>query len=1752
MDIKNTVTLIAESSSVSVNELQAVLSFLKAPTSPKEQMGIKVVLPRFESLIPWFEAFEYNDFLPVEMQNTLKTICASKEVWLPKLESEHTHWSGIPNYQAGSIKYYPLYSVFTEYERSVEQELLVAPYLALFVIEFKEGLSSEGVKSSAGEYIRKLLNPDSIQGRQLQTLFNGSKPDLNNIDQIFSIAEKLKSLRWIGDGREKQKRNSGYIKKHSEHDKQLNHPHTLYDDNLKTKVKIVKRNPIWKDKNISLKGLAGEETGEIEEIVLSPPNADFDVDLLQRRLSLYSEMDHQHLLWRWQHLNPNEVLWLKLEIATLITNNELIGLLLGLSICTARSVSELMLIHVQFNQPPINNKADGRVWLAPSLGVWSHPAYAPPNAFIPDEEQQEILQDTNNTVVLTLPDIIKTACHRFITRQYDGLTLGVIFDLTPERAEQLVTEWCHGAREQSGFSRFTLARIKDWGIQHILGVTHDPALTAHLFWFDSGNSSSVYYANYSSNQLQEKYSDGMSIILGETAYLPHRSYFVGSQLSVMPDIVSLWVRNWKEELSQTRKLTGLERLISEHNHLTAYTVMMLMFTSGHRNVTDPFEDLTRYDEQTGTFVIADKMDGKSDNGRLVWLSDTAKMQIKAYVAHLRGLASRLLSYERLLSKRIEQLTNDDKPNLPLFFLLEKAVKEGITYPRPIQITPKVMTAQLKLPVPLNWARHFLSTHLRKNNVPAEYIHYQLDHLQRGQRFDGKYSVLSIDDIGEILQPELQRLSEQVGWTVITGLKSFPARKGRFKFDQHEWPMGSKVRAKNRAESKKRFKNRVDKIIERIELDTITEERLAKVETEIEDTFNSEAERLHAQRMIFDELKEHSYQTEILMRKKWSLSKPLPNDVSIFTLSHGQNLKQGRDIRQMIRDWAQSLSMSSDDNTHWLSLLLASAIFEGGLLQKTFQEQLIEKFDNHCYSLNDVLWLEFDDHSYKPAAIRRWLPDPLTSLILLATRKRIDRESEISLSKVKKIILKQLGVKSFAQLISIAHSLYIVELPAYLAHYADGRLQSASLPTNAWLRFISGRHFGSIEAAKTTEPSVQIRTVNDKPEQPQNKSLVINRNVSYLAGQAVRGQVRLLLNQAVDEPRHYPRQKIIESLSYILAENTIDMSIFLIALLEWTLLLLSKGRVKPILALSTIRGDYLSIGRHLYESAWNYSDFYELDEEDFIHIYCETLEFTTVENRPANAALLENLHQFLHEKYKVPLIDFNEVEPNRKGMSVRPNLLLENEYRQVCSQLPRGKRSAMMLAYRGRMRGKEVRQITIADIRLDGLSTISIRSTANRKIKTTAGIRQYSLYEGIDQNEIDDLNEMVELCKINGMTYLSDILADNYNQDLQQKIRCVIGDDSMVSYDMRHSAVTLSILKSTLPKISWPLGLAGNDDIPRSETIENTRQHYFGATHKTRRLLFQEALQTGHRSPSTTLSSYTHHLDWALHDALVQKQAISYKLLECLTGLAEVTFRKIRYQNDQHEYAQKIMSKILKSNEIEAPELAKELLTHNALSEYKPNIYPESLIMILECIRLSEDGVTTAVIAQKMELDEKVIITWLTRKPLIEALSGYRLDKLAKQDSWLSKKLASSLKLMEKKVCRGEDGNGVLTLLNYFARYFQAHLETIFFETEFQVETWVNSLRNVGIISSEITLIVPTNHPFHHEGEMLNIFLAKNDLSSVKFMHQGVNARSRLAVKIPGLGVGITSKSDVDERKSVQKDLNLLLFIGCCLVGGVEL
>lgn len=1730
--------LISERASVSLQNLVETVNFLDPPIGLR---GLQLALPRLCHTMKWVDSFGHSALFSSPISSTL-TELENNTDWVNALPNEIVSGLRSRNLLPQKISKHLLYTALTEAISDSHQEVLASPFLAIFIIAIKTDVLSDSTKIEAQRSIRWLFNSKSSDGLLLRQLFEGiPSPDPSNLDQVTKIASHFKSLSWINQviGQENSKPRTNKNHGRTNNPRQLRsaristNEHSNANKRQSIRVKNISGRTIFSHKQVSTRGLAPIEAGSMQTVLVAPPRAEYDIELEQRRLALYSEMEHQYLPGKWENLTQEEVILLRNEIRQLIDNNNIVGLLLALSIITARNIADLIAI------PLIeNNKCCNSIWFSEDLTTWGHPTYRPPNAFRPDKNNGKFLHRTNSNIILNLPSLIKERCLKFFKFSSGNCTLGEAISLNSSSAVKIAKEWLAIFRYQSNNRRITLSRTRDFALQSVLTETMDPALTAHLFWLDSGNTASIYYATYHSDKLQHEYSRTLECMLGVTPAITLKPYYVGSKLLVKQEYVQHWINDWKKNLSSAKRLTHLEKLAEVHNHIVGYTAMMLMFVTGHRSVADPFENIMNFDEAAATFIIADKMNGGKDDGRLVWLPETVVQQLKVYLAHLKALSTRLLSYDFQLSNSIKK-TSEGNGALPLFFLFEKTSNDQ-ERPIPNQLTPSSLSKLLRLSVPLNWSRHYLSSHLRINNIPVEYMDQQLDHLKKGQRFDGSYSVLSVADIGNVLQPALEKILRSAGWSVLSGIQSFPTKASKINYPQHYWKIGSSDRAARRIKNQSRMKGRLRQILKTFNNEDLCKAGLTKLAAEIKSEFNTEVEQIKAQTLVYKFLTRRFVNAAQILRKYWSCTTQLSKDISIFNLDHGVKLSHARLCHKVLRQWAIELSDGEHSQVQWLALFISSAIFEAGLVQLRFINQLLSANICPFYQLNNRVWFDFVDNSYKPHAIRRWIPDTLTTLIFIQLQNKFNDESSIkNFSQVKKIITKKFNVRSFEKLLSIAKSLYHQQLPAYLAHYVTGKNQSASLPRNAWLRLMTGKHF-PYDDVKT----VYAQTMAIAPKKSFRSLGPITyytHTEAFEKGEILRKRFRVLLNNA--DTHGMTKQHLIVQLTQIYSEmksSSSPLPPFLSVFMQWTISIATDGRTTVDLAISTVRSYFLSIGRHLATTTASYSSFNDLDEDDFSVIYIRILDSTTKNNRAANAELLESFHHYLHNSYDVPFVDFNIIEPNRKKTSVRPNLLLPQEYQFVRSALAGTNRSIFILSFRAGMRGKEIRKLPVSGINVTKPHP-DIMLTS--KTKTPASIRKISLTDNITIAEATDLSKLIAVCHENNLSTITDLIPVNATHDLRNKIRTVTGDSSMVNYDLRHSSVTIAIIKATLLAKDWPPYLHDNE-------LKTTQNKDPKINIKSRRTLFQIAMQTGHSSPSTTLTSYMHLLDWSLFRELTNKQGLEYTLINKLSGIKTATLRKIRERTEASEFDDYILAKSLATSSIPFPENIEEMIEH--IGDYSHDFQsPQSFTTVLECLRLFSKGVPATIIAERIEIDIEVVQQWLERTESVSSNSGYHLKHLRNNQSWLIKKPSQCLKQLDHEVCHVVNYDVIKHLCRLFTQKYQRRYDAVFFDTESELNDWVEGLCFYGIASHDMTVLIPSNHVLSTDDTQREIFLHSHKVIHFQLLSHAVNARSWSATKSPGLGIALNLASDSDKRTTIQTELNQLLYAACHLINSKE-
>lgn len=154
--------------------------------------------------------------------------------------------------------------------------------------------------------------------------------------------------------------------------------------------------------------------------------------------------------------------------------------------------------------------------------------------------------------------------------------------------------------------------------------------------------------------------------------------------------------------------------ISYHNHLTAYTVLLLLASTGARPVTSVFENISQFDLEQRHIYIEDKASrsGKDGTaGRLVPLVETVATFLKeVYQPYLKHLAEGLRTWLPAVSVEVAaQSIGIGSKKLPLFVLFKSRPEFDWVE---INETSLRALGLIDWPLPLNLFRHRLATRLR--------------------------------------------------------------------------------------------------------------------------------------------------------------------------------------------------------------------------------------------------------------------------------------------------------------------------------------------------------------------------------------------------------------------------------------------------------------------------------------------------------------------------------------------------------------------------------------------------------------------------------------------------------------------------------------------------------------------------------------------------------------------------------------------------------------------------------------------------------------------------------------------------------------------------------------------------------------------------------------------------------------------------------------------------------------------------------
>ena len=212
------------------------------------------------------------------------------------------------------------------------------------------------------------------------------------------------------------------------------------------------------------------------------------------------------------------------------------------------------------------------------------------------------------------------------------------------------------------------------------------------------------------------------------------------------------------------KSRSLDDIIDYHNHYISYVWLLLVFVTGHRDVTAPMGLISDYNPHNRTWWISDKEIRHGLAARTVILPRTAAHQVELYKEHLRALSKRTRFIAPNICKRCESaLSGSDN----FLFAIMTPIGGEET---PADLCPSLLQSMLgdKMPWARNWPRHHLRSELIREGVSPEQIDGWMGHEEIGEEALGRHSVFSLrflEHIADKLENILNahKIEARSGW-----------------------------------------------------------------------------------------------------------------------------------------------------------------------------------------------------------------------------------------------------------------------------------------------------------------------------------------------------------------------------------------------------------------------------------------------------------------------------------------------------------------------------------------------------------------------------------------------------------------------------------------------------------------------------------------------------------------------------------------------------------------------------------------------------------------------------------------------------------------------------------------------------------------------------------------------------------------------------------------------------------------------------
>lgn len=488
---------------------------------------------------------------------------------------------------------------------------------------------------------------------------------------------------------------------------------------------------------------------------------------------IFQDKSAQLLPGRWEQLSAFDLYQLMQRLSQLNSGQRRrIGCVIGLLLTTGRGLNSVLDAQVL----PMNKKAPSTideqsiiVMHGDSPG-WLSGILRPENSRQMTGEWPKHMRTTQASLTLPIPACIWQlieghASH--IVRRVNKRALPLFHKDNRAELEKDVKALLSETNRKTG-ARLTVHRLG----AHLFNMlnTGDADLTAACLITgrmpSSGQQTSLYYYAPSVEHIEQQYLKAMRTIEQQCASptpksdeIKHacttvnpsgNSQYIGSKLVPKTTYVNELVATLQRRVKVARKGVQPLELFSMHNAYVAYTVAMLMFSTGYRSIRDPLPDWENISLSRRMIVIADKTDDQQSHARFLPLTNLMVEQLTHYQRHRKGLLSRLEFY---LQKEWKT---------PFMFLNQSGT--------PQEVTPSRLEAHLDWhdSPPLNINRHYLHTQLKERGLSSEMVDAFMGHWDAGQAPWANYSTFCPREYCALIAPAIEKLMAEQGWKALKG------------------------------------------------------------------------------------------------------------------------------------------------------------------------------------------------------------------------------------------------------------------------------------------------------------------------------------------------------------------------------------------------------------------------------------------------------------------------------------------------------------------------------------------------------------------------------------------------------------------------------------------------------------------------------------------------------------------------------------------------------------------------------------------------------------------------------------------------------------------------------------------------------------------------------------------------------------------------------------------------------------------------